>query len=141
MFIQERIQNDLKSAIRNKEKNRVKHLRVIIGELQRLEDKNLSNLVVTELLVSMGKKAKKNIEKYNFNVDDNKEFIKIIEEYSGFTILVEKASEEEIKTWIKENVVFNNPNSRMSMFGSIMNHFKSGADPKLVKKVLEEWED
>ena len=141
MTIQERIHNDLINGIKNREINKVKHLRVIMGELQRLDKKKLSDKEIEQLLTSMAKKANKNINKYRCDVKGNTELITIIEKYTGMKHALTEITEDEIKTWIEENVDFRNFKNRMNCMGMIMQHFKGRSNPKLVQKVLKEMEN
>jgi len=56
--------------------------------------------------------------------------IKIAQKY-----LPKQATEEEILTWIKENIDFANYKNKMQAMGPIMKHFK-GCDGNLVKNIL-----
>ena len=49
--------------------------------------------------------------------------------------LPSQVSEEEISTWIKENIDFSTMKNKMQAMGPIMNHFK-GADGHVVRNIL-----
>ena len=136
MQLYEKIKSDLLYAIKNKEKNKINHLRLILGEIQRLE-KGISDENTISLLNSIAKKARKNIEKYKYNIEENKQLISIIENYTE-TKQLSFISESEIIKFIKENVDFNKENNKNYILGVVMKYLKGNANPGIVKKIIEE---
>lgn len=130
MKLQEQIKKDLSSAIKVKDEEKKDTLRVIIGEFGRLNKKELSDDEVIKILKKLIKSEKELLEKKG-DVTDS-EFIRIIENY-----LPKMATDEEIITWINQNVDFSKFKNKMQAMGLIMKHFGATADGNTVKKILQ----
>ncbi len=130
MKLQEQIKKDLLSAIKVKDEEKKDTLRVIIGEFGRLNKKELSDDEVIKILKKLIKSEKELLEKKG-DVTDS-EFIRIIENY-----LPKMATDEEIITWINQNVDFSKFKNKMQAMGLIMKHFGATADGNTVKKILQ----
>lgn len=129
--MKDRINEEIKTSLRNGDKVRLNLLRVIKGEIGRLED---GTTILTEIeVIKLLQKFKKNLE----TVNDNKsqEEIKILEEY-----LPNQMREEEIEKVIQSIIVTNNY-STMKDMGKIMGDFNKEyggkADNKLVSEVAK----
>jgi uncharacterized protein YqeY len=131
MKIQEQIKKGLTSAIKAKDDVKKDTLRVVIGELGRSAKKELSDDEVIKVLRKLIKYEKEVLDKKGD--DSDSEYINIIESY-----LPKMATDEEVKTWIKQNIDFSQFKSKMQAMGSIMKHFSSSADGNAVKKILQE---
>ena len=131
MTLQEQIKKDLTSAIKAKDEEKKSTIRVIIGELGRQDKKELSDDEVIRILKKLIKSERETIEKRGDSSDS--EFIRIAENY-----LPRMATEEEIKTWISQNVDFSQLKNKMQAMKPIMQHFGSKADGNTVRKILEE---
>ena len=131
MTLQAQIKKDLTSAIKAKDEEKKSTLRVIIGELGRQDKKELSDDEVIRILKKLIKSERETIEKRGDSSDS--EFIRIAENY-----LPRMATEEEIKTWISQNVDFSQLKNKMQAMKPIMQHFGSKADGNTVRKILEE---
>ena len=129
--MKERINEEIKTSLRNGDKVRLNLLRVIKGEIGRLED-GATILTETEV-IKLLQKFKKNLE--TVNDDKSKEEIKILDEY-----LPAQMSESDIEKVIQSIIVTNNY-STMKDMGKIMGDFNkeySGkADNKLVSQVVK----
>lgn len=130
MKLQEQIKKDLSSAIKVKDEEKKDTLRVIIGEFGRLNKKELSDDEVIKILKKLIKSEKELLEKKG-DVTDS-EFIRIIDNY-----LPKMATDEEIITWINQNVDFSKFKNKMQAMGLIMKHFGATADGNTVKKILQ----
>jgi uncharacterized protein YqeY len=130
MTLQEKIKKDLVVAMKAKDEERKEAIRVIIGEFGRAAKKELSDDEVIKILKKLLKSEKDLLEKRGDEKDT--EFIHTIEDY-----LPQMASDEEIRTWIEENIDFSNFKNKMQAMGSIMKHFGSAADGSRVKVILE----
>ena len=65
--------------------------------------------------------------------DSDSEYIRIIESY-----LPKMATDEEVKTWVEQNIDFSQFKNKMQAMGLIMKHFGSLADVNMVRKILQE---
>ncbi len=129
--MKERINEEIKTSLRNGDKVRLNLLRVIKGEIGRLED-GATILTETEV-IKLLQKFKKNLE--TVNDDKSKEEIKILDEY-----LPAQMSESDIEKVIQSIIVTNNY-STMKDMGKIMGDFNKEyggkADNKLVSQVVK----
>ena len=129
--MKERINEEIKTSLRNGDKVRLNLLRVIKGEIGRLED---GTTILTETeVIKLLQKFKKNLE--TVNDDKSKEEIKILDEY-----LPAQMSESDIEKVIQSIIVTNNY-STMKDMGKIMGDFNKEyggkADNKLVSQVVK----
>jgi hypothetical protein len=65
--------------------------------------------------------------------EQSPEYLHILEAY-----LPKMASEEDIRSWIEENVDFSKFKSPTQAMGAIMKHFGKQADGNVVKRILSE---
>lgn len=130
MTLQEILKNDLKGAMKEKNEAAKDALRVVLGELGRSDKKAHTDDDVIRILKKLIKSEKELLEKKGEGETDS-EFIRIIESY-----LPKMASDDEIKSWIADNVDFSKYKNKMQAMGEIMKHFGSGADGNAVKKIL-----
>jgi uncharacterized protein YqeY len=132
MTLQNKIKDDLKSAMKDRDENKKETLRVIMGEMARLDKKEFSDDEVIKILKKLVKSEKEMLEKTG--QDQTSPFIEVIETY-----LPKMAGEEEIRQWIATNVDFGSFKNKMQAMGVIMAHFGASADGNLVKKVLQQY--
>ena len=131
MKLQAQIKKDLPSAIKVKDDVKKDTLRVVLGELGRSDKKELSDDEVIKVLRKLIKSEKEVLEKKGD--DSDSEYIRIIESY-----LPKMATDEEVKTWVEQNIDFSQFKSKMQAMGLIMKHFGSLADGNMVRKILQE---
>jgi len=131
MTLQEQIKKDLTSAMKARDDDKKSTLRVVIGEFGRLAKKELTDDVVVKVLKKLVKAEKETLEKKGDTADS--EYIKTIESY-----LPKMASDEEIKTWITQNIDFAQFKNKMQAMKPIMQNFGSSADGNTVKKILQD---
>jgi len=132
MTLQERIQNDLKESIKNRDNDTIKYLKVIVGEIQRLPDKEIKDDIVVATIKKLIKYEKENIKQYGMFCMSGGNYLNLLESY-----IPKQASIEDIKTWIKDNIDMSQFKNRMQAMRPIMVHFGSTVDGQLVKGVLE----
>ena len=135
MTLQEKIQNDLKEAINNRDKDTTNYLKVIVGELQRLPHKELKDDIVVSTIKKLIKYQKENIKKYGMFGQPVDDYLRLLESY-----VPKQASEEDIKKWIKDNIDLSQFKNKMQAMKPIMVHFGSTVNGRNVRKILEEWE-
>ena len=131
MTLQKRIKKDLSAAIKAKDEQKKNTLRVILGELDRLDKKEFSNGETIKVLKKLIKSEREVLEKQEKTTDS--EFVRTIEAY-----LPEMATEAEIKSWIEQNIDFSMLKNKMQAMGQIMKHFGATADGNAVKKILQQ---
>ena len=132
MTLQSKIKDDLKMAMKARDENKKEALRVIMGEMARLDKKEFSDDEVIKILKKLVKSEKEMLEKTG--QDQTSPFITVIEAY-----LPQMAGEAEIRKWIATNVDFSNFKNKMQAMGVIMAHFGASADGNVVKKVLQDY--
>lgn len=131
MKLQEQIKKDLTLAIKSKAEKQKDALRVILGEMGRLEKKEFSDDEVVKILKKLLKAEKEVLEKKGEKEDS--EFVRVVERY-----LPKMAGETEIRSWIEQHIDFSQFKSKMQAMGPIMKHFGSTAEGDTVKKILEQ---
>lgn len=128
MTLQEQINQDLKKAILERDDNKKEFLRVIVGEMGRMETKVLGDKVVMGLLKNMRESAL--LMKNDFEV-------KIIDSY-----VPKPLSEEETREIVKgivESIGITTMKEIGRVMGSVKSHEKaSQIDNSLVSKILKE---
>ena len=129
MTSQEQIKKDLIDAIKAKNAERKETLRVVLGEFDRQENKELTDDEVVGVLRRLAKSERETLE---MKGETDSGFIRIIEEY-----LPKMATDEEIAAFIQENVEFSEFRNKMQAMGPIMKHFGKTADGNAVKRVLQ----
>jgi uncharacterized protein YqeY len=132
MTLQHKIKADLKSAMKDRNTDKKEALRVIMGEMARLDKKDFSDEEVIKILKKLVKSEKEMLEKSGQG--QTSPFIDIIEAY-----LPQMVSEAEIHQWITANVDFGSFKNKMQAMGVIMAHFGASADGNRVKKVLQQF--
>ena len=134
MTLQNKLKDDLKSAMKERDQEKKDALRVIMGEMARSDKKVFSDDEVIKILKKLVKSEKEMLEKSGQG--QMSPFITIIEGY-----LPKLAGEDEIRQWIADNVDFGTFKNKMQAMGVIMGHFGASADGNLVKKVLQQYPD
>lgn len=141
MTLMKQIELDMREAMKSKDR-KTNLLKYFVAEFSRRPNLNVE--LTDNEVISIIKKYIKSIEetaKAMHRVDSNGNII--LSEEQAFEInilsnyLPKQASEEEIITWIKDNLeVPENPNARMKLMKDIMKHFGSSVDGTTVKEIL-----
>ena len=141
MTLMKQIELDMREAMKSKDR-KTNLLKYFVAEFSRRPNLNVE--LTDNEVISIIKKYIKSIEetaKAMHRVDSNGNII--LSEEQAFEInilsnyLPKQASEEEIITWIKNNLeVPENPNARMKLMKDIMKHFGSSVDGTTVKEIL-----
>ena len=129
MAFKEQIKKDLMDAIKAKDVERKEALRVVLGEFDRQNAKELTEEDVAGVLRRLVKSERETLE---LKGQAESGFIRIIEEY-----LPKLATDEEIAAFIRENIDFAEFKNKMQAMGPIMKHFGKTADGNAVKRVLQ----
>ncbi len=144
MSLKDRIEEELKNALRQKEKVKLSTLRLLKASLHNAEiekKEELNDDEVIEIVAREVKKRKEAIEEYNKGnrpdlAQKESEEKGILEEY-----LPEQLSEEEIKKIIDEvinEVEASEPNDVGKVMGQVMPKVKGRADGKVVNQLVRE---
>jgi uncharacterized protein YqeY len=130
MTLQDKLKDDLKSAMKARNEDQKEAIRVVMGEMARSDKKQLSDDEVIKILKKLIKSEKEMLEKSAQGTTSP--FIAIIEAY-----LPKMATQDEIGQWIDANIDFSVYKNKMQAMGAIMAHFGASADGKTVKRVLQ----
>jgi uncharacterized protein YqeY len=144
----EKIKQDLKKAMLNKDQEARNAMRQIMAEFPKL---------TVPLTLQSGKKSTRLKKPEEITNDDilgiinglvkseqtvlaakkeaTSEYQQILQSY-----LPQMVSREDIVAWIQENVDFAQFKNKMQAMGTIMKHFGKAADGKLVNEILKEWQ-
>ena len=128
MGLQQTITAELKSSIKNRDTARTSAVRILIGEFQRQPEKELSDDQVIGIIKKLVKSER---ELLAASGQETSDFITVMEGY-----LPSQASEDDIRSWITENIDFASFKNKMQAMKPIMAHFGSSADGNLVKQIL-----
>ena len=129
MTLREQIKIDLTRAMKEKDDVRKEALRVVLGELSRQGQKDLTDEDVVKILKKLLKSESELLASSGASTSP---FSRILEEY-----LPKMVSDEEILAWIRENVDFDQYKNKMQAMGPIMKHFGAAADGNRVRDLLQ----
>ncbi len=140
----EKIKEDLKASLRNKDNEVKDALRLIMAEFPKLtvpitlesgkkttrlkKPEEISDDDIIGIVRGLVKSERTVLEAKQ---EDTSEYLQILEAY-----LPEMASREEITEWIEENIDFSKFKNKMQAMGTIMKHFGKLADGAMVKDIL-----
>ena len=131
MDLHERIKNDMKSAMKNRQQYKLDAIRVIVGEFPRLNlkaDEVPNDEQVLAILRRLQKSEKIYIEALDIA---NTIFLEVVESY-----LPQLMSKEEISDFINSKIDVGSFKNIMQAMGPIMKELKGKADGNDVKTVL-----
>ena len=131
MTLQEQIKKDLMQAMKDKNEEKKKTLRVVMGEFSRAETKALSDDEVVKVLKKLAKSERETLA-HSGQPEDSR-YIEIMESY-----LPQMASDNELRQWIAGNIDFSKYKNKMQAMKDIMGHFGATADGSRVKEVLQD---
>jgi uncharacterized protein YqeY len=140
----EKIKEDLKTSLRNKDIAVKDALRLIMAEFPKLtvaitlesgkkttrlkKPEEISDDDIIGIVRGLVKSEKTVLEAKQ---EETSEYLQILEAY-----LPNMASREQIAEWIEENIDFSQFKNRMQAMGTIMKHFGKLADGAMVKDIL-----
>jgi uncharacterized protein len=127
------VKSDLKAAMKAKDEVKKNTLRMIIGEVPRLNKKAGEEPTDNEIQAIIEKLIKSELMVLEASgVDeDTSDYVNILKGY-----LPTKMTAEEISTWIDENVNLDEFNPKAKAMGFIMKSLKGKADGNLVRGIL-----
>ncbi len=143
--IHDKIKQDLKASMLNKD-NAVKDaIRVIMSEFPKLtvpiklesgkkttrpkKPEEITNDDILNIIRALSKSEKTTLE---LKKEKTSDYLQVLQTY-----LPQLASAEDITAWIKENINFADYKSPMQAMGTIMKHFGKKADGNSVKEILQ----
>lgn len=129
MTLQESLKEDLKKAMKARDTERTGAIRILMGEFARQSEKTVSDEQVISIIKKLIKSERELLAAKGL---EESPFMEIMEEY-----LPRQASEEEIYSWIRDNIDFGSLGNKMQAMKPIMAHFGSSVDGNMVKKVLQ----
>ncbi|MBF0103444.1 MAG: GatB/YqeY domain-containing protein [Desulfobacterales bacterium] len=130
MGLKERIKQDLVTAMKARDEFKKETLRVVLGELNRMDKKELSDDEIVKVLKKMVKSEKETL--HALGKTEDSDYIKVIESY-----LPQQATSEEIKSWIQTNIDFSTFKDKVQAMKPIMQHFGTRAKGDMVKTILQ----
>ncbi len=130
MTLQDKLKADLKTAMKARDGAKKDAIRVVMGEMARLDKKQFPDDEIIKIFKKLIKSEKEMLEKSGRG--EASPFIDIIEAY-----LPKMATEDEIRRWIAANIDFSAYRNQMQTMGPIMAHFGASADGNVVKRVLQ----
>jgi len=128
MSIYEKLKEDLKESIKSPEKRNL--LKYIVGELQRLPDKEIDDIKTIKLLKKLIKDSEEVIKLGNGSMEEFN-LISLIKEY-----LPIEASQDEIRKWISDNIDFSQYKNKMQAMSTIVEHFGVKSNGNVIRGVL-----
>ena len=132
MTLQSKLKDDLKLAMKTRNAAKKDAIRVVMGEMARLDQKEFQDDDIIRIIKKLIKSEKELLEKSGQGASSP--FIEVIEAY-----LPQMATQDEIRQWISVNIDFSAYKNKMQAMGAIMAHFGSAADGNTVKQVLQQF--
>jgi uncharacterized protein YqeY len=143
--LHEKIKQDLKHSMLNKDHQVKNALRLIMAEYPSLtvpivlesgkkttRHKKAEEITDEDIIGIIQKLVKSEKTVLEAKKQETSDYLKILESY-----LPRMATNEEIVVWINDNIDFTEFKSPMQAMGPIMKHFGKLADGKLVKQILQ----
>jgi uncharacterized protein len=135
MNLQEQIVKDLRAALQEGRNELRDNLKVIVGELQRQDKKELPDDVVVKILKRLEKSELELLDKVGGDeaVRRGTPFLELLREY-----IPQMATDSEIAAWISSNVDFSGLKNKIQAVGIVMKNFGSRADGGRVRSIIQE---
>jgi uncharacterized protein YqeY len=132
-MLQKELKLQLKKAIKSGDFERKKAIRMVLGEIPRLNKKKGEQVIDEDIFKIITKLIKSEITILGYaNIDESSsKYLQILKKY-----LPTMMSEKEIEAWVLDNIDFSAYIIPMKAMGPIMKELKGKADGNLVKQVL-----
>lgn len=143
MNIQDRLQHDMKQAMRNREKERLSVIRSVKAALQNETIKTGNDLSLDEVLTVLNREMKQRKESLHEFEQANRQDLsnKMIYEIEILShYLPKQLTEEELQAIVEETITETGASSKAEMgkvMGEVMPKVKGQADGTQVKKLVE----
>jgi len=133
MLLLDTLKDDLKKAMIEEDVDKKNALRLILGEVPRLNKSVGQNVSDDELIKIITKMIKSEKVVMKYNGQKSSTFIDCLKEY-----LPKMMNAVEIKSWIKDkdNLDISQFEPKMKAMGYVMGQLKGKADGNVVKKIL-----
>lgn len=128
-----KIRDDLKTAIKNKDENTKNALRLVIGEIPRLNKKAKELVTDEEVQKIITQLLKSEALTMEYSGQDTFPLRDVLDQY-----LPSMMTPAEIQSWITMNINLYKYNPTIKAMGDIMKRLKGKADGKVVKDILLE---
>ncbi len=127
------LKKELKKSIKSANSGMSMTIRIILGEVPRLNKKKNEQVTEDEINGIIRKLIKSEITmlKYSDTNESTSEYLTNLK-----TFLPPLLSDNDISCWIKDNIDFNDYKNKMQAMGRIMAGLKGRADGNTVKEVL-----
>lgn len=132
-MLETQLKKDLKLAIKSKNIEKKDAIRMILGETPRLNKKvgeKISDAEIIKIIRSLIKSEMIRLTAANY-APEKSLYLQHLESY-----LPEMMTEEEINTWIVDNIDFTTYNNNLQAMGTIMKELKGKADGDIVRKLI-----
>jgi uncharacterized protein len=124
MSLQQTITTEMRESLKTGIKPRINALRYLVGEFSRGASKELTDAEVVKII-------QKAVENERALANPDKAFIVELEAY-----IPTRATPNEIRTWIQQNVDLGSFKNRMQAIKPILAHFGTSTDGTVVKEIL-----
>ncbi len=144
----EKIRQDLKTAMLNKDQDARNAMRQIMAEFPKLTVpitlesgkkstrlKKPEEITNDDIIGIINSLVKSELTVLEAKKETSSAYLNILQSY-----LPRMADREEITAWIAEHIDFSKYKNKMQSMGTIMKHFGKTADGKLVNQILQEWQ-
>ena len=145
MSLHDKLKQDLKTALLGRNEPARDCIRMIMSEYPKLtvpltlesgkkttRIKKPEEITDDDILNIIRKLVKSEKTVLEFKKEDSSDYLEMLELY-----LPDMASEQEIETWIRENIDLAGYKNPMQAMGPVMKHFGKLADGGLVKQILQ----
>lgn len=132
-MLEERIRKDLMEATLARDREKSSTLKMILGEIPRLNKKAGVKATNTEIEIIIRKliKSEKLVIEYSNGTGGSSTYIRTLEKY------VPKMMDElEIKQWVLDNIDLSAYSNTVQAMGKVMKVLKGKADGNIVKRAL-----
>ncbi|MEJ5229586.1 MAG: GatB/YqeY domain-containing protein [Pseudothermotoga sp.] len=144
MTLKEKLTQDLKVAMKNKDEAKVRTIRLILAAVKNFEVQKMGQATDDEICQLLSKEIKKRVEAIEMYRQGKREDLALEEEKELQIIksyLPQQMSEDEIREVAKKILLENNLSSPKDLgmaMKLIMPHVKGKADGKVVNKIVQE---
>lgn len=132
----EKLKYDLKQSILSRDEVRKNTIKMVLGEIPRLNKlahETPSDIEIEDIIRKLIKSETQVLELTNKNVSDSS-YISILSTY-----LPQSMTSDQIKEWIRSNIELDKFHPKIKAMSEIMKSLKGKADGNVVRKILTEW--
>jgi uncharacterized protein YqeY len=132
-MLEERIRKDLREATLGRDRDRADTLKMVLGEIPRLNKKAIETVSDEEIEAIIRKliKSEKLVLEYSGATAGSSTYIRTLETY-----LPKAMTEKEIKQWILDNIDLSAYSNTVKAMGRVMKELTGKADGDIVRRAL-----